>query len=113
MKAVKQALESIDVGDGIIPDNLSRTHHLADYREAIAGIHFPKNKEEFFHARERLVFEEFLLFILSLRMSKEREERVLNHYCFRDQPDLERFLKELPFELTNAQKNVWREIGTI
>lgn len=110
MKAVKQALESIDVGDGIIPDNLSRTHHLADYREAIAGIHFPKNKEEFFHARERLVFEEFLLFILSLRMSKEREERVLNHYCFRDQPDLERFLKELPFELTNAQKNVWREI---
>ena len=110
MKAVKQALESIDVGDGIIPDNLRRTHHLADYREAIAGIHFPKNKEEFFHARERLVFEEFLLFILSLRMSKEREERVLNHYCFRDQPDLERFLKELPFELTNAQKNVWREI---
>ena len=110
MKAVKQVLESFDVGEGILSESLCETYHLAGYREAIAEIHFPKNKEAFYHARERLVFEEFLLFILSLRMSKEKEERILNQYCFREQPELERFLSSLPFALTDAQKNVWREI---
>lgn len=110
MKAVRQVLEECDVGEGILPKDMVREHQLSDYRRAIYGIHFPKDKEEFYHARKRLVFEEFMLFILSLRMLKESEERVLNPYCFRKQPQIEKFLNSLPFELTDAQKTVWREI---
>lgn len=110
MKAVRQVLEDCDVGEGILPKDMVREYQLSDYRRAIYGIHFPKDKEEFYHARKRLVFEEFMLFILSLRMLKESEERVLNPYCFREQPQIEKFLNSLPFELTNAQKTVWREI---
>ena len=110
MKAVRQVLEDCDVGAGILPKDMVREYQLSDYRQAIYGIHFPKDKEEFYHARKRLVFEEFMLFILSLRMLKESEERVLNPYCFRKQPQIEKFLNNLPFELTNAQKTVWREI---
>ena len=110
MKAVRQVLENCDVGEGILPKDITREYQLSDYRQAIYGIHFPKDKEEFYHARKRLVFEEFMLFILSLRMLKESEERVLNPYCFREQPQIEKFLNSLPFELTNAQKTVWREI---
>ena len=110
MKAVRQVLEDCDVGEGILPKDIAREYQLSDYRQAIYGIHFPKDKEEFYHARKRLVFEEFMLFILSLRMLKESEERVLNPYCFREQPQIEKFLNSLPFELTNAQKTVWREI---
>ena len=110
MKAVRQVLEECDVGEGILPKDMVREYQLSDYRRAIYGIHFPKDKEEFYHARKRLVFEEFMLFILSLRMLKESEERVLNPYCFREQPQIEKFLNSLPFELTNAQKTVWREI---
>ena len=110
MKAVRQVLEDCDVGAGILPKDMVREYQLSDYRQAIYGIHFPKDKEEFYHARKRLVFEEFMLFILSLRMLKESEERVLNPYCFREQPQIEKFLNNLPFELTNAQKTVWREI---
>lgn len=110
MKAVRQVLEDCDVGEGILPKDIARECQLSDYRQAIYGIHFPKDKEEFYHARKRLVFEEFMLFILSLRMLKESEERVLNPYCFREQPQIEKFLNSLPFELTNAQKTVWREI---
>ncbi len=110
MKAVRQVLEECDVGEGILPKDMVREYQLSDYRRAIYGIHFPKDKEEFYHARKRLVFEEFMLFILSLRMLKESEERVLNPYCFREQPQIEKFLSSLPFELTNAQKTVWREI---
>lgn len=110
MKAVRQVLEECDVGGGILPKDMVREYQLSDYRRAIYGIHFPKDKEEFYHARKRLVFEEFMLFILSLRMLKESEERVLNPYCFRKQPQIEKFLNSLPFELTDAQKTVWREI---
>lgn len=110
MKAVRQVLEACDVGEGILPKDMVREYQLSDYRRAIYGIHFPKDKEEFYHARKRLVFEEFMLFILSLRMLKESEERVLNPYCFRKQPQIEKFLNSLPFELTDAQKTVWREI---
>lgn len=109
-KAVRQAVETMNMGDGILPETIQKEYNLAAYDEAVRGIHFPETKEQFYHARERLVFEEFLLFILSLRMTKEQEDKVLNPYCFREQEKIGGFLEKLPFELTNAQKNVWREI---
>lgn len=109
-KAVRQALENYDVGNGILPASVTEKYHLAGYREALRGIHFPETKEEFYHARERLVFEEFLLFVLSLRIMKNSDGQVLNHYCFREQPEIQDFLASLPYELTDAQKRVWREI---
>lgn len=109
-KAVRQAVETMDIGEGILPETIRKEYDLAEYTEAVRGIHFPETKEQFYHARERLVFEEFLLFILSLRITKEQEDKVLNPYCFREQEKIGQFLEKLPFELTNAQKNVWREI---
>ena len=109
-KAVKQALEVCDVGTGILSDRFVEAYRFVSYKDALCGIHFPETKDEYIRARERLVFEEFLLFILSLRMTKVKKERVKNHYCFREQPEIEGFLLRLPFELTNGQKEVWREI---
>jgi len=110
LKAIRQAVEITDLGEGSLPEMLVERFGLAEYKEAIRGIHFPDTKEEFYHARERLVFEEFLMFILSLRMMKEQKERVLNPYCFRDQELIGKFLDRLPYELTGAQKSVWRDI---
>lgn len=109
-KAVRQAMDNMDIGEGILPKSVRDSFGLAEYAEAVRGIHFPEQREEFYHARKRLVFEEFLLFILSLRMTKEQEDKVLNPYCFREQEAIGQFLEKLPFELTGAQKSVWREI---
>ncbi len=110
LKAIRQAVEMTDLGEGTLPEGIVERYGLAGYQEAVRGIHFPETKEEFYHARERLVFEEFLIFILSLRIVKEQKERVLNPYCFRDQELIGNFLERLPYELTDAQNNVWREI---
>ena len=110
LKAIRQAVEMTDLGEGSLPEWIAERYGLAGYREAIRGIHFPETKEEFYHARERLVFEEFLMFILSLRMMRDQKERVLNPYCFREPELIGRFLERLPYELTDAQNNVWREI---
>lgn len=110
LKAIHQAVEMTDLGEGSLPEGIAERYGLAGYQEAVRGIHFPETKEEFYHARERLVFEEFLMFILSLRMMSVQKERVLNPYCFRDPELIGRFLERLPYELTDAQKSVWREI---
>ena len=110
IKAVRQALEAVDESQDILPPSLSAAHRFLPYCEAVQKMHFPENKEEFIQARERFVYEEFLVFILALRRMKEKENRAENRFILEDQPEIEQFLKELPYDLTNAQKRVWKEI---
>lgn len=109
-KAVKGAMGSLSVTEGILPEWICEKYRLKEYGEALQGIHFPNHKEDFYPARNRLVFEEFLLFILALRRTKQREEKILNPYCFHECEQVGRFVDSLPYELTAAQKNVWNEI---
>ena len=56
VKAMRQALECIDLCQDFLPQDVRRKYHLAEYNYALQGIHFPLDKAEFYHARERLVF---------------------------------------------------------
>ena len=112
MKAMKQALDGLDLTRDILPQELRIKYGLAEYNYAIRGIHFPEDKEVFYHARERLVFEEFLEFILSLRKLKEKNEKLANEYVIKPQPEVDLLIQNLPYELTGAQKKVWKEISS-
>ena len=109
-KAVKQVVESLDLTKEHLPEEIRLHYQLAEYNYAIRGIHFPEDKEVFYHARERLVFEEFLQFILAIRKLKDSNSRMDNEYVIPLDLRTEEFQKALPFELTGAQQNVWREI---
>lgn len=110
IKAVKQAVEYLDLKQEFLPSSLRLKYHLSEYNYAIRGIHFPEDKEQYYYARERLVFEEFLVFILSLRQIKGTDERNRNQFGFPKQAETEAFIKKLPYELTKAQRKVWEEI---
>ena len=112
MKAMKQALDGLDLTRDILPQELRIKYGLAEYNYAIRGIHFPEDKEVFYHARERLVFEEFLEFILSLRKLKEKNEKLANEYVIKPQHEVDLLIQNLPYELTGAQKKVWKEISS-
>lgn len=109
-KAVEQALQYLDLRQEFLPGDIRLSYHLAEYNFAVKGIHFPLNKEEFYQARERLVFEEFLTFILALRQVREREERADNRFALENKAEIDSLLMQLPYELTRAQKKVWEEI---
>lgn len=111
MKAVQQALMELDLTKETLPDEIRLKYKLAEYNYAIRGIHFPEDKEVFYHARERLVFEEFLEFILALRRLKDSNEKEQNHYPVKKAPETAAFLSQLPYELTGAQKKVAEEIS--
>lgn len=110
-KAMKQALDQLDLSKDYLPDELRLRLGMAEHNYAIRGIHFPEDKEVFYHARNRLVFDEFLEFILLLRDLKENNERLTNEYPIERKPEVDQFIQELPFELTGAQKKVWEEIA--
>ena len=110
IKAVKQALSFLDDEQDILPEELRLKYSFPKYEEAIYAMHFPREKEDFVRARKRFVFEEFLLFILSLRRMKESENRSENPFHFADRPEIEQFLGALPYHLTNAQEKGWTEI---
>lgn len=109
-KAMRQALEYLDLSQDFLPNAIRMNCHLAEYNYAVRGIHFPENKEQLFFARERLVFEEFLIFILALRQTKEKNEKERNGFQMEAKPEINQFLKNLPYELTSAQKRVWEEM---
>ena len=110
IKAVRQALDCVNPNTDILPDGLEEKYHFMSYEDAVVNIHFPEDKEHFAAARERFVFEEFLVFILSLRQMKGTQNRAKNGFHFSDQPKISGFLEALPYRLTDAQMKVWGEI---
>ena len=109
IKAVRQALDNLDLSAETLSPEIRLKYHLAEYNYALRGIHFPEDKEVFYHARNRLVFEEFLEFILTLRKLKDGSEKLKNEYVMGIHPQVEAFIEKLPFALTGAQKKVWEE----
>ena len=110
-KAVGQVLKNLDLSREVLPEDLRMRYGLAEYNYALRGIHFPEDKEVYSHARKRLVFEEFLAFILSLRRLKDSNQRMENNYVMDVDEKVEKLIGELPFSLTGAQRKVWGEIA--
>ncbi len=94
----------------IFDEETLRRYDLVTAKEALQGIHLPVDKEEFIRSRNRLVFEEFITFIISLRAMKEEKKEEINDFLLEHTSDTEAFISQLPYELTKAQLKVWDEI---
>ena len=99
-----------------LPETLSPAilaeHHLMPLTEALVNIHFPANPELLRKAQYRLKFEELFYVQLNiLRYAKDRQ-RKYRGYVFETVGEIFNtfYAKNLPFELTGAQKRVLKEI---
>lgn len=98
-----------------IPETLSsdilQQYQLIEKREAVRQIHFPSNPELLHRARKRLKFEEFFYLQLRLLLMKITRTEKFRGQSLGNTDLLTDFYKNhIPFELTNAQKRVIREI---
>jgi len=109
-KAVKNAIQSLGIMTEYMPAYLRKENELAEYNFALEHIHFPRNKDELFFARKRLVFDEFLLFILTVRKWKDIRADYNNSFNIVDGNMAKHLEAELPYDLTNAQKQVLEEV---
>ena len=109
-KSVAQALEYYPPEKEYLPRMILQKYPMLSHREAVYALHFPENREELLAARNRMVFEEFFSFLLVLRKNKELAAKTENHFPMYETADTVRFLEQLPFPLTKAQKKVWGEL---
>lgn len=116
-KAVQKIIENaFGMINGRLPESLSadvvEAARLMPFHDAVENIHFPKNPILLRDAEFRLKFEELFFIQLNIvRYAADRKDK-LNGFVFkRVGKYLNSFYeKHLPFELTNAQKRVIREI---
>ncbi len=109
-KAQKQLLEEENLLEEYLPEDIRREYDLAEYGDSIKKIHFPKTMDELIKARERIVFDEFLFFIMAIRRLKETGEKIQNSFKLEHKEETDELIKMLPYKLTNAQLNAWKEI---
>ncbi|HWZ22219.1 MAG TPA: DEAD/DEAH box helicase, partial [Cytophagaceae bacterium] len=94
-----------------LPPYLLKEQKLISSEEAYRQIHFPENEKKLALALYRLKFEE--LFYIHLKLIRTKNTTINNNagFVFKNIPTLNEFYKNnLPFDLTNAQKKVIREI---
>jgi len=95
----------------VLPYALVEQYHFMPRKQAIALIHHPQNTEEGQQARNRMVYEELFMFQLKLQafrtLTRERMDGIAHQV---ENRTVREFVRSLPFELTDAQKQVVTEI---
>lgn len=112
VKTLHQILEDREMVQEYLPEEYRNHYQLAEYNYAVSHIHFPTDREDLLLGHKRLVFDEFLFFILSVRMMKEQNAEAVNEFPMKPVWETENLMESLPYQLTNAQKRVWNEIET-
>jgi len=109
---IQQILSSTKIPE-YLPEHILERHKFPARDQAFRSIHKPETKKEANEALERFKYEEFFLFELS--MAKIKNIRITRAESTVLEPgELTKnfFNKQLPFELTDGQKNALKDIRT-
>lgn len=105
-------LEVVDSLRESLSQQFLTENNLMAKREALINIHFPKNNELLLKAQYRLKFEELFFIQLQLLRKKLINKQKIKGFVFEHVGDNFNtfYTQHLPFDLTNAQKRVLKEI---
>ncbi len=93
-----------------LPAELVKKEKLANYGDALLGMHFPKTIDDVKAARERLAFEELFQLLLASQLNREENAKLEGWHIPFDLAAVKAFVSQLPFELTGAQRRAAWEI---
>ena len=110
-KAVDQALSQAELDAEFLPLDMRKKYNLVLHKKALQDIHFPSKEADFFAARNRLVFEEFFLFTLAMHQMKQNRHQKPSDYILHPGDKVFALLENLPYELTEGQKQAVDEIA--
>ncbi|CAL2063249.1 ATP-dependent DNA helicase RecG [Tenacibaculum sp. 190524A05c] len=99
------------IEESFSPD-FKNQYQLLDKRESLLNIHFPKGQELLAKAQYRLKFEELFFIQLQLLVKKLINKSKIKGFVFENVGEYftDFYNNHLPFDLTNAQKRVLKEI---
>jgi ATP-dependent DNA helicase RecG len=96
--------------EDVIPEEILSKYHLPSLQTALIWIHSPQKDSDAVAARKRFAFEE--VFLIQLARQKEKREYAKNpsFKITTDEKDIEKFVKNFGFPMTNAQANAINQI---
>ncbi len=106
---IKDVMANIDVGEAL-PKQMRDEFALIPKADALRAVHLPKNDTELSRAKERLSFDELLVFRLGLTMLKSRNQRTTS-IKIDAKNYIDEFYSLLPFSPTGAQRRCIDEIA--
>ena len=113
-KVISGLLERISLDNILdrLPESIRKEMQLVGIGTAYANIHQPQTEQSFTQAKKRFVFEELFMLQLEMILRKGVRKRTEKGFVFSKSGDvLSNFYhNKLPFDLTEAQKRVIREI---
>lgn len=108
--AMEQALAVRVMERDYLPAELRKKRELAEYNFAIEHVHFPQDETDLLFARKRLVYDEFFMFLLSVKRLKEKRQDLKTEFSMPKEEECRRLEQELPYTLTGAQKRTLNEV---
>ena len=113
-KVINGLLEriSLEIIPDRLPESLRKEMQLIDIATTYAYLHQPATEQAYMQAKKRLVFEELFMLQLEMILRKGVRKRTEKGFVFSKSGDIlsNFYHHKLPFDLTEAQKRVIREI---
>lgn len=108
-KHIRTAIKMLDEDIHLdIPDELIKKYKMPSAKEIYSQIHNPEDIKKKEAAQNCLAYEE--LFNFFLKLEKERTSKKTNKFSFANNKILEKFINNIPFDLTTDQKKVLKDI---
>ena len=104
---IKPLLEDIQANDSL-PSSIRECHGFPELSKALTTIHYPTNLDEAEKAKERFAFEDLLLFQIKALLERRKINQLKSIPISFDRELIQKFIGQLPFELTTDQKvSLW------
>ncbi|OGN23113.1 MAG: ATP-dependent DNA helicase RecG [Candidatus Yanofskybacteria bacterium RIFCSPLOWO2_01_FULL_42_49] len=104
---IKPILSDLQLNDPT-PESILKKHGFPTLSDAITTVHFPLSENEAKTARERLAFDDLMLFQIKALLERRKLNQLKSVPITFNEPLVKDFISALPFELTGDQKiAVW------
>ncbi len=110
---VKQIFDfNMFIEDEVLSPVIMQAENLMDINSALKNMHFPKDLESWYRARERIAFDEIYRILLEVKQRKEEEVEYQSFKFSIDNLAHKKLMESLPFKLTESQVRAIQEIYT-
>src|SRR3989338_1353120 len=106
---IKPLLSDLRITDHV-PETVLKKHNFPALAVAIKDIHFPNSEENARKAKERLAFDDLMLFQIKALLERRKMNQLKSAPISFDEKIIKEFIARLPFELTKDQKIALFEI---
>ncbi len=100
---IKPLLSNLQLSDPT-PDTILKKYGFPSLQKAVRNIHFPNSEEEAQAAKERLAFDDLMLFQIKALLERRKVNQLKSVSIAFNKELIKKFIAGLPFKLTKDQK---------